>query len=166
MADGLLTKGYRKIESAGKRVEHVLTEVEQGFPRLREYLTSSYGQEWLCLYYLKDPASSTTIVRLIVLDKKQADGVIERAIDRLGELQELTEYYRSGNKVALEKIDPRLKKISQLLLTKEEFLAIQAGAANQPTKTTPIAQEPADVSRLISPREKAMEEIEEISGGF
>ena len=167
LADGLLTKGYRKIESAGTRVEHVLTEVEQGFPRFREYLTSSYGQEWLCLYYLKNPASLTAIVRLIVLDKKQADGIIERAIDRLGELQELTEYYRSGNKVALEKIDPRVKKISQLLLTKEEFLAIQARVASQPTKTTPTAQEPADVSRSISPKQKAMEEeTEEISGGF
>ncbi|MGL5878748.1 MAG: hypothetical protein ACRC2V_13360, partial [Xenococcaceae cyanobacterium] len=148
LADKLLIKGYREIEILGKPVDRVLSEVEKEFPQLKEFLVSTCGQEWLCLCHLKNAACPTAIVHSVIFDKKEADDVVQKAIDCIDELDKLTQYYRSGNRQELEKVDTRLKRIAQLLLTKEEIAAIKAASVKPQTQAVvPVTQEPADISR-------------------
>lgn len=139
LADKVLLRGYRAIVD-GQRMNHALTEVIKGFPMAKEYLVSTHGQEWLGLYYFKGGAADTeAIVRSVILDIKEGDRVLDRAIDRTKELEKLAQFYRKGNKTALEKVSPKLKLIAQQLLSKEEVDAIKAKASGTVTVDSTVA---------------------------
>jgi hypothetical protein len=142
-ADELLLKGYRAIED-GAKVQAVLKEMSIDFPQLATYLASVSGKEWLCLYYFKNAADAQVIVRSVVPDQKEADAIIDRAIDCSQELDNIAGYYREGNLSALERIDTRLKVIAELLLTKEDIAAIELRICK--SKTQVINNEEAKIT--------------------
>lgn len=168
LADKVLLMGYRAIVDNEKRVNHALSESEKDFPQVRKYLTSTCGQEWLCLYYFKDAAEINAIVRSVIPDRKEGDSVIDRAIDCSQELDKLAGYYRSGDKAALKKVDMRLKQIAQLLLTKEEFGAIKTEASKPQNQVVsqPIAQKSSPSKAPQFPSRRPIEDTDEIQGGF
>jgi hypothetical protein len=155
-AGELLLKGYRAIED-GAKVQSVLKEVSIEFPQIADYLASFSGKEWLCLYYFKNAADAQVIVRTVVSNQKEADAIIDRAIDCSQELDNIAGYYREGNFSALERFDTRLKVIAELLLTKEDIAAIEAGiskskvqvASEEAKITTRTKDDPASSSYSI-----------------
>jgi hypothetical protein len=141
-ADDLLLRGYRAIED-GAKVQVVLKEMSVEFPQVADYLASLFGKEWLCLYYLKNAADAQLIVRSVVFDQKQADGILDRAIDCMEKLGEIAEHYQRANFSALEMVDSRLKMLAKLLLTEKELAKFAVAEKSKP--------KPDIVSKVISP---------------
>jgi hypothetical protein len=158
-ADELLLKGYRAIED-GSKVQSVLKEMSVEFPQLADYLASVSGKEWLCLYYFKNAADAQVIVRSVVPSQKEADAIIDRAIDCSCELDKIAGYYREGNLSALEKIETRLKVIAELLLTKEDIAAIEVGISK--SKTQAVSEEAKITTKIKDDPSSSIYSVETI----